>query len=371
MMRLISLLTAVVMLLTIVPAAVAETTIDPNADRGIVLREVGRNQPVEGVSPTTGLPFSDMEKPEGFAGQAVTGRYMPMLVQIDNNEGGTDRMSPWGVNYADIIYETPLHRSGSTRLTFLFSNLIPDSVGPVRSARIGHVWMQREWNCGFLFYGYQEHEKANVALEFSKYHLNSTGLLFSGTVSEHKPWKKYYTRRKGRPSPHNVNANVAAMNQLIPAENVAMNNAFLFTDAPAQGDEATEVTIVQGSLGLRSSSRLIYNEASGCYDRYMLDAEGGLIPYHDFDTGEQVDFANVIIQFTDVKWYANDVPVTAHIGEGNADFFMNGVHVAGYWKRASMDDRTVFYGPDGGEMPLQRGRTLIVVIDREKEVFYQ
>lgn len=371
MKRMISLLLIAALLLGLAPAALAETVIDTDEDRGIVLREVGRNTVPEGISPTTGLPFSDMEQPEGFTGQAITGRYMPMLVQIDNNEGGTNRMSPWGVNYADIIYETPLHRYGSTRMTFLFSNLIPDSVGPVRSARIGHVWMQREWNCGFLFYGFQEHEKANVSTEFSKYHLNSSGLLFSGTVSEHKPWKKYYTRRKGRPSPHNVNANVAAMSQLIPEDAVALNNAFLFTDEPAVGDEATEVTIVQGSLAMLSSSRLIYNEQTDRYDRYLLDEDGGVIPYHDFDTGEQVGFNNVIIQFTDVRWYANDVPVTTHIGEGNADFFMNGVHVAGYWKRPSMEDRTVFYGPDGAEMPMQRGRTLIVIIDKEKEVFYQ
>jgi len=38
----------------------------------------------------TGLTLSEVAQNagEGFAGQAVTGRYMPMLVQIDNTEGG-------------------------------------------------------------------------------------------------------------------------------------------------------------------------------------------------------------------------------------------------------------------------------------------
>ena len=50
------------------------------------------------------------------------------------------------------------------------------------------------------------------------------------------------------------------------------------------------------------------------------------------------------------------------VAKGNADFFMNGRHVAGVWQRDSMESRTVFYGPDGKEMPLQRGRTLIIML---------
>ena len=51
---------------------------------------------------------------------------------------------------------------------------------------------------------------------------------------------------------------------------------------------------------------------------------------------------------------------------------MGGVHVEGYWQRESMESRTVFYTADGQELQMQRGKTLIVVVDSKNwEVSYQ
>ena len=75
-------LTAVVLILLLMMTSVqAETMIDPRAERGIVLQEVGLNETPEGVSPTTGRTLAYLPKFEGFAGLAITGRYLPMLVQ--------------------------------------------------------------------------------------------------------------------------------------------------------------------------------------------------------------------------------------------------------------------------------------------------
>ena len=107
MKKLLSLALAL-MLLTSAASALANTVIDPNENRGIQLTPAGLNEVEEGVSPTTGRVLADVDTPAGFAGQAVTGRYMPMLVQIDNTTGGVGRVAPWGASYADIMYETPL-----------------------------------------------------------------------------------------------------------------------------------------------------------------------------------------------------------------------------------------------------------------------
>ena len=61
-------------------------------------------------------------------------------------------------------------------------------------------------------------------------------------------------------------------------------------------------------------------------------------------------------------------------GTGNADYFMGGKHIAGVWERENNDSRTVFYGPDGEEMTLQRGRTLIILMgynDSGSQVSYE
>ena len=373
MKKIVSLLLVLALVLGMAPAALAAddaTKIKPNEKRNIKVKKVGLNEVEEGISPTTGLPLSDLELPEGFQGLAVTGRYLPMLVQIDNTNGGVDAIAPWGASYADIVYESPLHKKGMTRMSFLFSDLIPDSVGPVRSARLGHVHLREEWDAGFLYYGAQEYAKTNVPKEFARLGANKKGVLFSGTVGSGKPWKQYYSRRKGVPSPHNVNANVAAMYGLIPEDHVAPNHTFLFTDVIPEGEAAEEIIIKTGMKGY--GSNLIYDWDSNMYYRYMRQDDDELVPYEDRDTQEQLAFANVIIQFTDVTWVRSDAPKTVHVGKGNADFFMGGVHIKGCWQRKEMEDRTVFYDSEGNEIALQRGKTLIVIVDSDLwEVSYK
>lgn len=367
MKRFLSLLLALALTLS-VAAASAETVINSTEKRGIKLQSVGLNEVEDGISPTTGLPLSDYDAPEGFAGLAVTGRYLPMMVQIDNSDGGVNDIAPWGATYADVVYETPLHSKGFTRISYIFSDLIPDSVGPVRSTRVGHAWIREEWDAGFLFYGSQEYAKTSVKAVFKSTGANKKGVIFSGTDGANKAHKQYYSVRKGLASPHNKDANVAAISELVPEDHVAPNHAYLFTDDVPEGDDATEVIINWDAV--HYGSNLIYDADSNAYFRYMRYPNDELIPYEDRDTQEQLSFANVIIQFCETEWSRSDAPITQVVGEGNADFFMAGKHVAGYWKREDMSSRTVFYGPDGNEMPMQRGKTLIVVIPPEKTVSY-
>lgn len=380
MKKFVSLLLALVMLCS-AAAALAETIIQADEERHIDMQTVTTNDMVNGVSPLTGRPFADVEQIDGFAGQAITNRYMPMLVQIDNTDGGVNERAPWGASYADIIYETPIYSAGNTRMVFLFSDQIPDSVGPVRSARLGHVWLREEYDAGFVYYGQQEYEPTDAKKAINELGVWQKGLAFSGTVGEGKAWKKYYTRRSGIPSPHNVDANVSAMYGLIDPDFIPRNHTFLFTDEPAQGDTAEEVCVNTGHKTY--SSVLKYDAASNLYYRYVGTGDN-LTPYSDKDTGEHIGFTNVIVQFTEVDWYNASAPAAYVVGRkyldgvgsyevsGNADFFMNGVHVKGAWQRQSMESRTVFYTEDGQELELQRGKTLIIMADKDKwSVSYQ
>lgn len=371
MRKLLTVLLLMTMALCV--SASAETVLDPKADRGITPVESGLNEVEEGISPTTGRRLSTLYAPEGFAGLAVTGRYLPMLVQIGNDSGGVGERAPWGITYADIIYETPLTRNESTRMTAVFSDLIPDSVGYVRSARVGHVWIREEWDGGFLYYGQQEADGSNVKAEFRKTGANDKGVLFSGTAGG-TAWKHLYTARKRLKSPYNMDANVAAMSAMVPESHVAPNHAFRFTDEAPEGDTAKQVFIDWGSSASNYASRLVYrNEWQGYIRNVGPDKS---VWYADRDGIDgAIAFANVIVQFTRVEYNHNSKlePIAYVIGEdgapaeGNADFFMGGKHISGYWKRESMSSRTVYYGPDGEEIELQRGRTLIVIFPDDGE----
>lgn len=310
------------------------------------------NPEIPGESPTTGLSW--------------TGTYMPMLVQIDNDNGGIGERAPWGASDADIIYETPLHQGGYTRLSFLFSNVIPESVGPVRSARVTHVELREEWDAGFLYYGGQPSDGTSISAAFRKTGASKKGVLFDGTASESRPWKDYYYRVNTLPSPHNVDANVKQMQALIPADFKAPSRPYLFTDElPTVGEAANTIAIKQNNSLYSSSFK--YDPTTNAYLRYVHDE-----PYMDGAAGIQLSFSNLIIQRTDVT-YAEGIaerPVTKNIGSGNADIFIGGRYIPGYWVRTGMDQRTVFFDQEGNELKLQRGKTFISMIDYSVSVTY-
>ena len=268
MKKLISFILAAMMLLT-AASALADTTIDRGENRGIKPAPVADNEVEEGISPTTGLTLSTLNVPTGFTGMAVTGRYLPILAQISNADGGTGKYAPWGASYADIVYEMPLYEFGDTRQTFLFNDIVPDAVGPIRSARLGHVWLREEWGAGFLYWGQQEYEKTNVIAEFKNLGHNYIfdDLLFNGIVGDTKAWKKYYTKKSGLASPNDKSANAAAIYTLIPEDYVAPNHAFKFTDEMPEGDDALTIDIswYQGKNDF--NSQLVYDIDSNSYLR--------------------------------------------------------------------------------------------------------
>ncbi|MCL2867340.1 MAG: DUF3048 domain-containing protein [Clostridia bacterium] len=311
------------------------------------------NPVIPGESPTTGLPWE--------------GVYRPMLVQIDNNGGGVGSHAPWGASEADIIYEMPLTSAGYTRLTFLFSDIIAESAGPIRSARLGHVWLREEWNAGFIFYGGPASEEVSILNEFSKLGATKKGVLFNGTDGENKPWKAHFSRVGGKAAPSNVDANVAAIQGLIPAEHTAPDRPFLFTDElPSKGKKALSVTLNWPNA--EYSSKFFYDEYSCQYFRSNVKD----VPYTDDKTYEQIAFANVIVQRVKVSYAAGGAqPNVQCVGKGNADIFIGGMYIAGYWTRTGMDQRTIFFDDKGNELKLLRGKTFISMMPVSYTVEYQ
>ena len=361
MKRFLCLLLAMVCFAAFFQTALAgsvKTVIKDEENRQISVKGKGKdgnfpvNPEIPGQSPTTGLSW--------------TGNYMPMLVQIDNADGGIGKRAPWGAADADIIYETPLHKGGETRLSFLFSDVIPKSVGPVRSARITHVELREEWDAGFLYFGGQPYAGTNVDDKLRETGATKKPILFSGMVSGSKPWKKYYTRVKNLVNPHNVDANVKAMQALIPADFKAPSRPYLFTDElPELGDFASNISITLAKKDYCSS--FTYDPTANVYLRYVHGE-----PYIDKTTKEQLSFSNLIIQRTDVTFYhgISDRPLTVNIGSGNADIFIGGRYIPGYWVRTGMNQRTVFFDQEGNEIKLQRGKTFISMIDYSTPVTY-
>lgn len=348
------------------------------------------NPVIEGESPTTGLPYD------------TSSLYLPMLVQISNPEGsaknlagkkvtsaGIGQRAPWGGQYADIVYEGILYRSGQTRITFLFSDAFADlntlSVGPVRSARIGHVLLREEWQGGIVYAGGPRAEENDIAAMFAELGASEKGVTYNLLDASYTDYKY---RVVGVRAPDNYNVDVAGIRTLVPATTVAQPHPYLFDDMSPYIDGYDLAYTVNLDWGhKRYISSFEYDEANNTYLRYSNGA-----PYMTFanaedrseDNSEQMSFSNVIIQRVGYSYTGEKIdakgkfkagnkimPVMNSVGKGNADIFIGGRYIPGYWVRESIESPTVFLDDKGNEIVLTRGRTYIGHLPPESILSYQ
>lgn len=346
-------LTLLILSLLFPAAALGQTVVDASAKRGIAPEKGLANNPViPGENMLTGLPT---EAP-----------YVPILVNIDNVSGAWPQ---WGIKDADIIYEMPIHGLSLTRLMGLFAYTHPEEVGPVRSGRVMHAEMREEWDAAWVFVGVQSKEGSdvNAALRRLGAREKDTNLIINGVTNKFAP---YFKNMKGYKNPHNHSIDLAKVRDSVQAYTFPAR-PFLFTDElPAGGNPATRISLKYGSSGNSyTNSSYTYDAATKLYSRYRNDK-----PYEDRDQpGVPLTFSNVIVQWTTLKFNgAANAPLLTEVGEGNADIFMGGRHIAGYWVRESATSRTVFYDQDGKEIRLQRGKTFInITADRSTAVTYE
>ena len=104
----------------------------------------GENPVMNGINPLTG--------------ETWYGNYYPILVNIDAHP---DALPHWGIASADIVYEMPIQKDGSTRSAAIFMSSVPNFVGPVRSARVPMASLREMWDSAWVFYGWQNADKKN------------------------------------------------------------------------------------------------------------------------------------------------------------------------------------------------------------------
>ena len=316
------------------------------------------------VSVPADNPVQDGVNP--ITGEAYDGAYQPVLVNIDSHPNA---LPHWGVASADLIYELPIQRDGSTRQLALFMSEYPESAGPVRSARIPMCSLREMWGAPYYFFGYQS-GTTSVKEWVQK---NSANGKFAYPYIDLMVKKvgQWYERSSdsNHVAPYNVRLNmeqVRAEYAVTPAA-----QPYLFSETGLTGGEdAPGIIISYKATSPAYLTAYQYNEATGLYDRYRNGE-----PYTDALTGEACAFANVIVVRTDVTWASNNPsrPVIRLNGEGVCEIFQNGRYIRGTWVRdctetAKLESRMIFLDENGEEVPMKVGKTFIQIVDNEQPV---
>ena len=414
MKRLICLVMALVLLCGVSVALGEAKQIDFKTKRNIKIHSAGLNtDPNEmiqqGISPTTGRKLDELEIPNGFSGTVVTGLYQPTMVQVSNSSNGFNdedgikkggdifRMAPIYGNYADVVYEVAQTSNGSsTRMTMLFCDTIPTVVGFIRSTRFTHVKLLKEWNCNLISSGYPTYmdtqefwNSYKISNPLGPNRITDPGPVYIGGVDGGRPWRKFYgeiTDLSGAGSHRKIFFVADLVNDVVPKDKVYTNHTWLFADElPEGGDDATFIDVKFGQT-YDTNSVLQYNEDDRLYYRVVNVRQNGEQIYRSStvnvtdikresardgyayvtanrELGEPITFTNVIVQGIETKWPGSEIPDPQLVGSGNADYFMGGKHYEGVWERKDIDSRTVYYDANGNELQLQRGKTLIILMN--------
>ena len=235
-----------------------------------------------------------------------------------------------GIAQASKVYEFEVE-GRITRYLALFSTF-PQKVGPIRSAREHSIMLALESNARFIYASGSADNRERI----KEWNVRATDALASS---------KFY-RDNARRAPHNLYVNLATLGLESRSQTVVVRPAYL-------GREGASGKTV--SLQYSNTYRIgyQYREQQSAYQRTINGQ-----PHRDA-TGQAVMARNVIIQYTahPTDWRGRPTPDV--IGSGTIDFYAEGQHFKGTWRKDNINSPTHFYYQDGQEIELLYGQTWI------------
>ena len=360
MKKLIALLMLVIMGISSICLAFADTTIQVDTDLTVNKPASTANNPViEGEDPFTGLPAS--EEP-----------FTPILLVLDNSE----TMYPhYGTSYADIMVQVPNQNMGNNKVLALFANEYPEMAGPCRSSRMVSLPVANLFNACFAAWGEppfnsvtESNKKVNV-----KYWLKEWGF------TKAKKWYDMLGHNNLKDSKKKTTYIAKIHKELIANNAEFEKRPFLFTDEPlTRGEAASTITMEfypanpsKGGTSNKASNCIFYYTEGVGYMRESLMKTNRDINY-DRTNDDVLVFSNVIVirakyGYTDSYYYMKD----NFVGSGQADIFQNGRYIRGSWYRDDVLGRIIIMDDEGNELKFQRGKSYFVINNDYLTVSYR
>ena len=266
------------------------------------------------INPLTGLKVDD---------PAVLER-RPLMVRIGNDPGARPQV---GLNQADIVYEE-IAEWWVTRFTAIFLSQDPDTIGPIRSARLINLQLIPQYQGALANSG---------GSDGVRWEISQTSILNLDEFFVPKPY--FYRPNEGWQTRLAFDA-IAGRDYLADEDLESDVNlrGFIFDPAPdfnslpsAAVQDANEITIPYPQQ--TALARWTYDAAT---ERYLRFTTGD--PAVDAD-GVQVSASNVIVYFadhqdTDIVEDSNGATSIRIIinGRGAAWLFRNGKLLKGNWE---------------------------------------
>ncbi|ARI78582.1 DUF3048 domain-containing protein [Halobacillus mangrovi] len=220
-----------------------------------------------------------------LTGQAMeeVSQHRVIGVMINNH---TKARPQSGLSQADIVYEV-LAEGQITRFLALFHSRIPDTIGPVRSARPYYFEIASAFNSVYLYHGASTAINRKIAANGIHY--------LDGSLYDNNGW--LFQRSSERSAPHNSYLITAGLDQALTNKDYPQDHEVaplpFSKEKPIDGTDANGVTITY-SEHPEEVVTFTYDEASG---RYLRSSDGE--PSFDAANEERLAVDNVMIVETE------------------------------------------------------------------------
>lgn len=264
-----------------------------------------------------------------------------LAVKIDNVRPARPQT---GIDKADVVYAEQVE-GGLSRLMAVFATRLPESVGPVRSARESDLELLRQFD--------------DPVLAFSGAQSRLLPLIDKAPVEEKTPGNAAdaYFREPARAAPHNL---FLRPNRLLdePGGAGALTTGFRYGAAPTTGGTAKKSVTVGFP-----AARFTFTWDGGD-ERWLVGMDGSPTVTTD---GVRVSAATVVVQHVKIRdsqfrdFLGNNTPYTETVGSGSAEVLRDGRSYEAEWDRPEAEDGTRFTTPDGDPLNFAEGPVWVVL----------
>ena len=294
--------------------------------------------------------------PEKKATSVLSGREGidgPVLaVKIDDTNAAHPQI---GVEDAEIVYIEQVE-AGLTRLAAIYSTVIPQKIGPVRSARISDIDILNQFGrVAFAYSGAQRKLLPVIAAA----NLEDLGAQRQSPT--------IYTTDPARRSPFAMVLRADLLMQKIKDNNLPVDLAksvgFVFGDLPEGGKPVQQVVMNWPSATYSAQ----WSEKES---RWHLSHNGKL---NLAESGIVLGPTTLVIQMVKISpseygdKFGGITPLSETLGTGKAYVLRNGEVFSATWNRPFPDSGTTFSLADGSTMNFAAGQIWVALTDREPE----
>jgi len=302
----------------------------------------------------TGCSVVSRVLPEKAMTNVLSGREGPngeiLVVKIDDT---TQAHPQIGLEDADIVYIEQVE-GGLTRLAAVFSSVIPQRVGPVRSARISDIEIMSQF--GRVAFAYSGAQRKLLPI------IAAANLQDLGAQRQSPT---IYTTDPVRIQPYAMVLRADLLMQLIQEKGFAIDSAknigFVFGSLPEGGSETEKVVM--------NWPAATYSATWSKEDSRWLLSHNNSINYAD--SGLVLGPSTLIIQMVSItpSEYKDKVggvtPFSQTVGSDKAYVLRDGQRFTTTWTRPSAEAGTTFTFADGTIMNFDPGQIWIALTDRE------